>query len=200
MNAYAQPSVFPDPVHLHVHVAIHVRCVYGDLLVQVEACPVLHWDGQGQPLAAVPLPVSSGSLLSDWPLHNSRFTRRCYSLSFTCKLAIVYIPLSLCATEKKELPCFYKHMCRFWSMWTLRDSGSFYHTMHLLHRCAPVIDAEVLANMKMKQFVGHAPKPAHLCRNQVPYDLRRESRASVPESPMMRGIIIQTTHLRSFML
>lgn len=45
----------------------------------------------------------------------------------------------------------------------------------------------MLANMKMKQFVGHAPKPAHLRRNQVPYDLCRESRASVPESPMMRG-------------
>lgn len=57
-------------------------------------------------------------------------------------------------------------------------------------RRAPVVDAEVLANMKMKQFVGHAPKPAHLRRNQVPYDLCRESRASVPESPMMRGKVL----------
>ena len=50
-----------------------------------------------------------------------------------------------------------------------------------------MIDPEVLANMRMIQFVGHAPKPAHILRNQVPYDLEREMRASVPESPMMRG-------------
>lgn len=54
-----------------------------------------------------------------------------------------------------------------------------------------MVDAEVLANMKMKQFVGHAPKPSHLRRNQVPYDLCRESRASIPESPMMRGEVLQ---------
>ena len=56
-------------------------------------------------------------------------------------------------------------------------------------RRTPVVDAQLLTNMKMKQFVWHAPKPAHLHRNQVPYDLRRESRASVPESPMMRGTV-----------
>ena len=53
-------------------------------------------------------------------------------------------------------------------------------------RPAPVIDPEILDNMKMKQFIGHAPKPGHMIRNQVPYDLSREY-CDVPESPMMRG-------------
>ncbi len=39
----------------------------------------------------------------------------------------------------------------------------------------------------MNQFVGHAPRPPHLCRNQVPYDLELDSGNQVPESPMMRG-------------
>jgi hypothetical protein len=56
-----------------------------------------------------------------------------------------------------------------------------------LGRIAPTIDPEVLSNMRMSQFVGHAPKPAHLRRNQVPYDLERDWSDSVPESPMMRG-------------
>lgn len=60
-----------------------------------------------------------------------------------------------------------------------------YHT--LLCRIAPTIDPEVLSNMRMSQFVGHAPKPTHLRRNQVPYDLERDWSDSVPESPMMRG-------------
>jgi PAB-dependent poly(A)-specific ribonuclease subunit 2 len=55
-----------------------------------------------------------------------------------------------------------------------------------MRRRAPTIDSQLLANRKMHQFVGHARKPAHLRRNQVPYDLQRESRATVPESPMMR--------------
>ena len=54
-------------------------------------------------------------------------------------------------------------------------------------RIAPTIDPEVLSNMRMSQFVGHAPKPVHLRRNQVPYDLERDWNDSVPESPMMRG-------------
>jgi PAB-dependent poly(A)-specific ribonuclease subunit 2 len=55
-----------------------------------------------------------------------------------------------------------------------------------MRRRAPIIDPKLLASRKMNQFVGHAPKPPHLRRNQVPYDLRRESKATVPESPMMR--------------
>lgn len=43
---------------------------------QVEPVPELRWDGQGTPLAAVPLPVCSGPLLSDWPVQCSRFIRR----------------------------------------------------------------------------------------------------------------------------
>ena len=63
-----------------------------------------------------------------------------------------------------------------------------YLTYHiLLCRIAPTIDPEVLSNMRMSQFVGHAPKPTHLRRNQVPYDLERDWSDSVPESPMMRG-------------
>ena len=49
--------------------------------------------------------------------------------------------------------------------------------------------------MKMKQFVGHAPKPPNLLCNQTPYDLHQESRAAVPESPMMRGIYIYTCYI-----
>ena len=41
--------------------------------------------------------------------------------------------------------------------------------------------------MRMSDFVGHAPKPSHVRRNQVPYDLERDWSDSVPESPMMRG-------------
>ena len=76
MNAYAQPSVLPDPVQCVVCVILNRDGEWGRV-TQVEACPELQWDGQGQPLAAVPLPVCSGSLLSDWPLQNSRFMRRC---------------------------------------------------------------------------------------------------------------------------
>ena len=61
------------------------------------------------------------------------------------------------------------------------------HTHTHTHRITPSIDPEVLGNMRMSQFVGHAPKPAHLLRNQVPYDLERDWSDSVPESPMMRG-------------
>ncbi|XP_064403711.1 PAN2-PAN3 deadenylation complex catalytic subunit PAN2-like isoform X2 [Halichondria panicea] len=53
-------------------------------------------------------------------------------------------------------------------------------------RQAPPIDPEVLKNMKMQQFIGHAPKPSHILRNQVPYDLEKDRSESVPESPMMR--------------
>jgi len=49
------------------------------------------------------------------------------------------------------------------------------------------MDTEVLENMRMSQFVGHAPKPAHVRYNQVPYDLDRDMREHVPESPMKRG-------------
>lgn len=62
------------------------------------------------------------------------------------------------------------------------------YVVYCFFRRAPSIDPQLLANRKMHQFVGHAPKPAHLRRNQVPYDLQRESRATVPESPMMRGM------------
>lgn len=55
-------------------------------------------------------------------------------------------------------------------------------------RQAPPIDPEVLKNMKMQQFIGHAPKPSHILRNQVPYDLEKDRSESVPESPMMRGM------------
>ena len=54
-------------------------------------------------------------------------------------------------------------------------------------RRPPVIDPEILTNMKMSQFVGHAPKPPYILRNQVPYDLDKDSGKEVPESPMMRG-------------
>lgn len=54
-------------------------------------------------------------------------------------------------------------------------------------RRAPVIDPEILSNMKMSHFVGHAPKPPHIRRNQVPYDLEKDFGWEVPESPMMRG-------------
>ena len=54
-------------------------------------------------------------------------------------------------------------------------------------RMTPVIDPEVLENMRMSQFVGHAPKPSHIRYNQVPYDLDRDTRDHVPESPMKRG-------------
>ena len=50
-----------------------------------------------------------------------------------------------------------------------------------------MIDPEILSNVKMKQFVGHAPKPLHILSNQVPYDLERDEGEGVPESPMMRG-------------
>ena len=50
-----------------------------------------------------------------------------------------------------------------------------------------MIDPEILSNVKMKQFVGHAPKPPHILSNQVPYDLERDEGEGVPESPMMRG-------------
>lgn len=39
----------------------------------------------------------------------------------------------------------------------------------------------------MSQFVGHAPKPPYILRNQLPYDLDKDSGKEVPESPMMRG-------------
>ena len=54
-------------------------------------------------------------------------------------------------------------------------------------RQTPPIDPEVLKNMRMKQFIGHAPKPPHILRNQVPYDLEKDRWEGVPESPMMRG-------------
>lgn len=51
----------------------------------------------------------------------------------------------------------------------------------------PAIGAEILDNMRKSHFVGYAGKPAHIRRNQVPYDLDRDMRDHVPESPMMRG-------------
>ena len=54
-------------------------------------------------------------------------------------------------------------------------------------RMTPMIDPEVLENMCMSQFVGHAPKPSHIRYNQLPYDLDRDTRDHVPESPMKRG-------------
>ena len=52
-------------------------------LTQVDTVPKLSWDGEGTPLAAVPLPVCSGPLLSDWPPQNARFIRR-YIHTYTC--------------------------------------------------------------------------------------------------------------------
>ena len=57
-------------------------------------------------------------------------------------------------------------------------------------RVAPPIDPEVLDNMRMQHFVGHAPKPPHILSNQVPYDLEKDRWDSVPESPMMRGKLL----------
>lgn len=59
--------------------------------------------------------------------------------------------------------------------------------LFLSPRAAPVIDSEVLDNMRSSDFVSYAPKPPHIRRNQVPYDLERDMRDHVPESPMMRG-------------
>lgn len=63
-----------------------------------------------------------------------------------------------------------------------------------------MIDPEVLSNMKMSQFVGHAPKPPHILRNQVPYDLERDEREGVPESPMMRGKNIATPTVKHLVM
>ena len=73
MNAYAQPSVLPHEVCQWVWVC---RLLVDASSSQVEPVPELRWDGKGTPLAAVPLPVCSGPLLSDWPVQCSRFIRR----------------------------------------------------------------------------------------------------------------------------
>ncbi len=54
-----------------------------------------------------------------------------------------------------------------------------------------MIDPEVLENMRTSQFVGHAPKPSHIRYNQVPYDLDKDMREHVPESPMKRGVSME---------
>ena len=96
--------------------------------------------------------------------------------------------MSLQAKNKKQ--CSVDELSASFSL-SLLDSFVIYlhHLTYrtLLCRIAPTIDPEVLSNMRMSQFVGHAPKPAHLRRNQVPYDLERDWSDSVPESPMMRG-------------
>ena len=63
-----------------------------------------------------------------------------------------------------------------------------------------MIDPEVLSNMKMSQFVGHAPKPVHILRNQVPYDLERDWNEGVPESPMMRGKNVATSAVKRLVM
>jgi len=63
---------------------------------------------------------------------------------------------------------------------------------HLLKRAdrpTPPIDADILKNMTIRQFVGYAPNPKKKLRNQVAYQLDDEqTRGSkyYPESPMSR--------------
>ena len=63
------------------------------------------------------------------------------------------------------------------------------------HRQPEPISSDILDNMKMVQFVGYAPKPVGLHRNQCPYQLSKyqsNTKKTEPESPMMRG----TDHAR----
>ena len=96
-----------------------------------------------------------------------------------------YIPLS---------PMFHSliHSYNTWQvcLWACTSGftpNNFIYAVCLGYRMTPIIDTEVLENMRMSQFVGHAPKPAHIRYNQVPYDLDRDMREHVPESPMKRG-------------
>ena len=60
------------------------------------------------------------------------------------------------------------------------------------HRQPEPISSDILDNMKMVQFVGYAPKPAGMHRNQCPYQLSKyqsSNKKTEPESPMMRGML-----------
>ena len=160
MNAYAQPSVLPDPVRWHL----------------------LYHDMYGLCSASI-MCVSGGNMPRTTMGWRGPASVSCPSAS------LLRVPSFRLASEQL----------------TIHEEVSHGHCLpcvsHALHnRRAPVVDAQLLTNMKMKQFVGHAPKPAHLHRNQVPYDLRRESRASVPESPMMRGTCVQCANVVSMLV
>ena len=63
------------------------------------------------------------------------------------------------------------------------------------------ISSDILDNMKMVQFVGYAPKPVGLHRNQCPYQLSKyqsSSKKTEPESPMMRGTHNYLKHCHLF--
>ena len=67
----------------------------------------------------------------------------------------------------------------------------------ITHRQPEPIPSDILDNMKMVQFVGYAPKPAGLHRNQCPYQLSKyhnSNKKTEPESPMMRGMICICAH------
>ena len=119
MNTFAQPSVLPDQVYyactpFFVAGAIVSVCV----LLQPESCPELSWDGSGAPLAAVPLPVCSEPLLSDWPSHNSRFMRRSDLSVYSLPESLLLAPLDVL----QRLTLSYWPTGRCISLWVMPES------------------------------------------------------------------------------
>ncbi|XP_053411921.1 PAN2-PAN3 deadenylation complex catalytic subunit PAN2 isoform X3 [Nycticebus coucang] len=166
----------------------------------VDSLPPLDWSQDLLPLSLIPVPLTTDTLLSDWPAANSAPAPRLYSTSgpkggrgkgpryqkVQMVLLLFYYFLD-----------FYLPSVFFFS-WPL-GVGEWTGSQHNLssprtvldYRRAPPVDAEILRTMKKVGFIGYAPNPRTRLRNQIPYRLKEsdsefDSFSQVTESPVGR--------------